>query len=107
MHRQVGDLVLDEHGVAQRGLLVRHLVMPNDLAGTAQIARFLAQDVSTATYINVMGQYRPCYKAGRYPELNRPPTRKELADARKAVQDAGLHRLDERRGIPLAWILRD
>jgi putative pyruvate formate lyase activating enzyme len=107
MHRQVGDLVMDEHGVAQRGLLVRHLVMPNDLAGTAQIARFLAQDVSTDTYINVMGQYRPCYKAGRYPELNRPPTRQELAAARKSVQDAGLHRLDQRRGIPLAWILRD
>jgi putative pyruvate formate lyase activating enzyme len=107
MHRQVGDLVLDEHGVAQRGLLVRHLVMPNDLAGTAQIARFLAQEVSTATYINVMGQYRPCYKAGRYPELNRPPTRQELVDAHRSVQDAGLHRLDKRRGIPLAWILRD
>jgi putative pyruvate formate lyase activating enzyme len=107
MHRQVGDLVLDEHGVAQRGLLVRHLVMPNDLAGTAQIARFLAREVSAATYINVMGQYRPCYKAGRYPELNRPPTRQELVDAQKSVQEAGLHRLDKRRGIPLAWILRD
>jgi len=107
MHRQVGDLVLDEHGVAQRGVLVRHLVMPNDLAGTAEIARFLAQEISTATYINVMGQYRPCYKAGRYPELNRPPTRQELQDAQQAVQDAGLHRLDRRRGIPLAWILRD
>lgn len=107
MHRQVGDLVLDEHGVAQRGVLVRHLVMPNDLAGTTETARFLAQEISTATYINVMGQYRPCYKAGRYPELNRPPTRQELQDARQAVQDVGLHRLDRRRGIPLVWILRD
>jgi putative pyruvate formate lyase activating enzyme len=106
MHRQVGDLVLDENGIAVRGLLIRHLVMPNGLAGTADIARFLAEDVSKDTYINVMAQYRPCYQAGRYPELNRSPTRKELAEARQAVQDAGLHRLDKRRGIPLAWILQ-
>ena len=106
MHRQVGDLVLDDHGIAQRGLLVRHLVMPNELAGTAEIARFLAQEVSPDTYINVMGQYRPCYKASQYPELNRPPTRRELEKAQQAVRDAGLHRLDQRRGIPLAWILQ-
>ena len=81
--------------------------MPNDLAGTADIARFLAHEVSTDTYINVMGQYRPCYKAGHYPQLNRPPTRQELVEAQQAVQAAGLHRLDKRRGIPLAWILRD
>jgi putative pyruvate formate lyase activating enzyme len=104
MHRQVGDLILDRRGIAQRGLLVRHLVMPNELAGTAAVARFLARDVSTDTYINVMGQYRPCFKASSYPKLDRPPTRQELEDARQAVQDAGLHRLDRRRGIPLAWI---
>jgi putative pyruvate formate lyase activating enzyme len=96
MHRQVGDLLLDKKGVARRGLLVRHLVMPNDLAGTAQIARFLAQEISTNTYINVMGQYRPCYRAHHYPELNRRPTGQELRQARQAVLDAGLHRLDER-----------
>ncbi|MCP4515485.1 MAG: radical SAM protein, partial [Delftia sp.] len=67
MHRQVGDLLLDKKGVARRGLLVRHLIMPGDLAGTAQIARFLAQEISTDTYINVMGQYRPSYRAQRYP----------------------------------------
>jgi putative pyruvate formate lyase activating enzyme len=106
MHRQVGDLVLDEDGIAQRGLLVRHLVMPGDLAGTRKVAQFLAQGVSSDTYINVMGQYRPCYKAGRYPELNRPPTRPELEQARHAMLAAGLHRLDERRSVPLAWILR-
>jgi putative pyruvate formate lyase activating enzyme len=104
MHRQVGDLILDKRGIAQRGLLVRHLVMPNGLAGTTAVARFLARDVSTDTYINVMGQYRPCFEASRYPELDRPPTRQELEDARRAVQAAGLHRLDQRRGIPLAWI---
>ncbi len=106
MHRQVGDLVLDDHGIARRGLLVRHLVMPNELAGTAKIARFLAQEVSPDTYINVMGQYRPCHKASQYPELNRPPTRRELEKAHQAVHDAGLHRLDQRRGISLAWILQ-
>jgi putative pyruvate formate lyase activating enzyme len=107
MHRQVGDLVLDERGIAQRGLLVRHLVMPNDLAGTAEVAQFMAQEISTDTYINVMAQYRPCYKAGQYPELNRPPTRQELDRARRAVQDAGLQRLDKRRSAPLIWLLRD
>lgn len=106
MHRQVGDLVLDEQGIARRGLLVRHLVMPNDLAGTAEVARFLAQRVSRDTYVNVMGQYRPCYRADRYPELNRPPTSREMEAAYRAVRQAGLHRLDRRRGFPLAWLLR-
>lgn len=106
MHRQVGDLVLDEDGIAQRGLLVRHLVMPNDLAGTADIALFLAEEVSTDTYINLMAQYRPCYKAEQYPELNRPPTRDELDAAYRSAQDAGLHRFDQRHSFPLAWILR-
>jgi putative pyruvate formate lyase activating enzyme len=106
MHRQVGDLVLDERGVARRGLLVRHLVMPHGLAGTPEIARFLAQEVSRDTYINVMAQYRPCYKADQYPQLNRPPTRQELDQAHQAVQEAGLHRLDRRRAVSLAWILR-
>jgi len=97
MHRQTGDLSLDKKGVALRGLLVRHLVMPNGLAGTAKIARFLAQEISPNTYINVMGQYRPCYKASDYPKLDRMPTHQELQDARQAVQHAGLHRLDQRR----------
>jgi putative pyruvate formate lyase activating enzyme len=106
MHRQVGDLVLDEQGIAQRGLLVRHLVMPNGLAGTAEIARFLSQQVSRDTYVNVMGQYRPCFKAHQYLELNRPPNREELQAAFQAVRGAGLHRLDERRSFPLAWLLQ-
>jgi putative pyruvate formate lyase activating enzyme len=106
MHRQVGDLKIDEDGIALRGLLVRHLVMPDGIAGTPEIARFLAQEVSVDTYINVMGQYRPCYKADRYPDLNRPPTREELDEARQAVLDAGLRRLDTRRPRSLAWMLR-
>ena len=103
MHRQVGDLVLDKNRIARRGLLVRHLVMPNGLAGTAEIAQFLAQDISTDTYINVMAQYRPCYNAKDYPELNRPPTQQELEQAHRAIREAGLTRLDQRR--PTYWFL--
>ena len=72
MHRQVGDLVLDEHGIAQRGLLVRHLVLPDDIAGTEAVLEFLAEEVSPNTYVNLMDQYRPCYRADEYPELDRP-----------------------------------
>ncbi len=68
MHRQVGDLVLDEHGIARRGLLVRHLVLPNELAGTEAVLRFIAQELSPDTYINIMGQYRPTFHAYDYPE---------------------------------------
>jgi len=97
MHRQVGDLVLDEHGIALRGLLVRHLVLPGGLAGTAEIARFLAEEVSPDTYINVMDQYRPCYKAHEIPPLDRPITAEEYKEAMEAAQRAGLHRFDRRR----------
>jgi putative pyruvate formate lyase activating enzyme len=96
MHRQVGDLVLDERGVARRGLLVRHLVLPGDLAGTAEVARFLADEVSADTYVNVMDQYHPAREAARYPEICR---RSAVAEYRAAVQEtlaAGLQRLDGR-----------
>jgi putative pyruvate formate lyase activating enzyme len=93
MHRQVGDLALDEGGVAQRGLLVRHLVLPNDLAGTARVAAFVAT-LSPNTYVNIMGQYRPCYRASDHPPLNRRPTAAEMAQACHAARAAGLHRLD-------------
>jgi putative pyruvate formate lyase activating enzyme len=101
MHRQVGDLVLDQRGIAQRGLLVRHLVLPGGLAGTAEIARFLAQEVSTETYINLMDQYRPCYRAHQFPPLDRPITAQEYAEALQAARQAGLHRFDQRR--PVLW----
>ena len=94
MHRQVGYLVLDERGVARRGLVVRHLVLPGDLAGTAEVARFLADEVSADTYVNVMDQYRPAREAARYPEICRRPA---VAEYRAAVQEmlaAGLQRLD-------------
>ncbi len=97
MHRQVGDLVVNEHGIAKRGLLVRHLVLPEGLAGTAEIARFLAKEISRDTYINVMPQYHPCYRAGELAPLDRPITRQECEQAVQEVLAAGLHRLDERR----------
>ncbi|HHH40848.1 MAG TPA: radical SAM protein [Chloroflexi bacterium] len=104
MHRQVGDLVLDEHGIAVRGLLVRHLVLPNGLAGTGEIARFLAQEVSPNTYINLMGQYYPTFKAANYPEINRRPTAEEMAEARRLAEEAGLHRFDQRRPTLIRWL---
>ncbi len=93
MHRQVGDLSMDGRGIARRGLLVRHLVLPNNLAGTAEVVRFLA-DLSEDTYVNIMAQYRPCYRAHEYPLLARRPTRPELEEALHLARAAGLHRLD-------------
>ena len=100
MHRQVGDLQLDEQGVAQRGLLVRHLVLPNRLAGTKEVVRFLAQEVSTNTYLNIMAQYHPCYKAFDIPLLSRPLNKQELHEAIDLAHQRGLHRLDKHH-LPL------
>jgi len=105
MHRQVGDLQIDEQGVAQRGLLVRHLVLPNRLAGTEQVVRFLAQDVSINTYLNIMAQYHPCYKAFDVPLLARPVTREEFSQAISLAHQQGLYRLDNRESR-LKLILR-
>ena len=93
MHRQVGDLALDARGIARRGLLVRHLVLPEDLAGTDDVVAFLA-DLSPRTYLNLMGQYRPCYRAHAFPALARRPNAAEMARAFRAARAAGLHRLD-------------
>lgn len=106
MHRQVGDLKMDERGIALRGLLVRHLVLPEGLAGTAEIARFLAQEVSKDTYINIMDQYRPCYRAHDLPPLDRPITSEEYRKALEAAREAGLHRFDERRPSSLRILWR-
>ncbi|GAF69504.1 unnamed protein product, partial [marine sediment metagenome] len=83
MHRQVGDLEINDEGIAQRGLLIRHLVLPNRLAGTQEIVRFLAQEVSTNTYLNIMAQYHPCYKAFNIPQLARPISEQEFSEAIK------------------------
>jgi putative pyruvate formate lyase activating enzyme len=106
MHRQVGDLAIDERGVARRGLLVRHLVLPDGLAGSGEVIRFLRDEVSPDTYLNVMAQYRPCYRAYDLPPLDRRITAQEYAEAVGLAEAAGL-RLDERherRARPL-WIL--
>ena len=95
MHRQVGDLQVDDDGVAHRGLLVRHLVLPEGLAGTAEIMQFLAS-LSEDTYVNVMAQYRPCHEAFDHPRISRRITREEYREAVQAAFDAGLQRLDER-----------
>ena len=91
MHRQVKDLVIQD-SIAKRGLLVRHLVLPGDLAGTAEVVRFLAEEISKETYLNVMGQYRPEYSACDYPELDRRLTVKEYRDAVLLAARAGLTR---------------
>ncbi|GAB4288697.1 MAG: radical SAM protein [Ignavibacteriaceae bacterium] len=71
MHRQVGDLKLSRRGIAQRGLLIRHLVLPNDIAGSGKVLRFIADEISVNTYLNIMDQYRPAGVAHQYPEINR------------------------------------
>ena len=96
MHRQVGDLVMDDEGVAVKGLLVRHLVMPGCLGETREILRFLAQKISVDTYVNVMDQYRPCGKAYQCPPIDRRLTHDEYQEALKMAKDAGLQRLDEK-----------
>ncbi|KPK27368.1 MAG: radical SAM protein [Desulfobacterales bacterium SG8_35_2] len=96
MHRQVGDLVMDKEGVAIKGLLVRHLVMPGGLDETREILRFLAREVSVETYVNVMDQYRPCGRAHQYPPIDRRLTNEEFQEALKLAGEAGLKRLDEK-----------
>jgi putative pyruvate formate lyase activating enzyme len=96
MHRQVGDLQLDATNIAQRGLLVRHLVLPNRLSGTAPIMQFLAQELSRNTYVNIMDQYHPCGQAPGKAHLGRRITRREFEEALDVAKQAGLWRLDER-----------
>lgn len=94
MHRQVGDLVLNEEGIVRRGLLVRHLVMPNGIAGTAEVVRFLAEEISPHTYVNIMEQYRPAYRARAIGGIDRAIGAAEYEAAVRAAKDAGLSRLD-------------
>jgi putative pyruvate formate lyase activating enzyme len=94
MHRQVGDLELDSSGVARKGLLIRHLVLPDDLAGSAEILGFIAERVSKDTYLNIMDQYRPAYQARRYPGLDRPLFRQEFQSVIDEAEGWGFSRLD-------------
>ncbi len=99
MHRQVGDLVVDEKGIAQRGLLVRHLVLPEGLAGTPEVMHFLATVISPNTYVNVMAQYRPCGRAIEVPALCRSISDQEYQDAIAMARKEGITRLDERKRV--------
>ena len=112
MHRQIGDLRFTSDGVACRGLLIRHLVVPGLLEESEAIFRWLADEISPDTWVNIMGQYRPEYEVGqiadtgpeagtpRYQEINRRPTPAELEAAYECARRAGLWRFDERR---LGW----
>lgn len=99
MHRQVGDLQINSERIATRGLLVRHLVLPYGLAGTKEIVEFLAKEISSNTYINVMAQYHPCFKAFQVPQLARSITPQEFTEAVEMTYKAGLSRLDRMRPV--------
>lgn len=93
MHRQVGDLAI-ENGLATRGLLVRHLVLPNNQASSKEVLDLIAQQISPRTFVNVMGQYRPCYRSTEFSKIARPPTREEINEAKDYARNVGL-RLDQ------------
>ena len=99
MVRQVGNLVVDASGIAQRGLLVRHLVMPHGHAGTREVMRFIADKISKNTYVNVMFQYRPCGKAYQFREFSSGPTDRDFDEAVKAAKEEGITRLDKPRRV--------
>jgi len=101
MHRQVGPLVLDANGLARRGLLVRHLVMPGHLDETRAILAWIAETLGPDTYVNLMDQYYPAGRVDRdhYPELDRRLTIREYLEARAFAESLGL-RLDTRKAVP-------
>ena len=103
MHRQVGDLRRSAEGVAQRGLLVRHLVLPHGRAGTRDVMRFIATQVSTNTYVNIMSQYRPCGRAAEISGLDVYPSGADFKEALNAAGQEGIRRLDQPRRV---FILR-
>ncbi len=94
MHRQVGDLLINDFGIAERGILVRHLVLPEGLAGTSEVMRFISEEISKNTYVNIMDQYYPCYRAPECPPLNRRITEKEYIEALESAKSMGLKRID-------------
>ncbi len=94
MQRQVGDLVVGDDGIARRGLLVRHLVLPGDLANTAEVIAFLTREISARAHVNVMAQYHPCYRADDFPPLDRSLTRAEYRAALAAARRCGLPLVD-------------
>jgi putative pyruvate formate lyase activating enzyme len=104
MHRQVGDLTLDENGIALKGIILRYLVMPGGVAGTREIMRFIAKEISPNTYVNIMDQYQPYGNAYKYPPLNRGITRDEYEKALQAAREEGITRFDKRkRRMIIRW----
>jgi putative pyruvate formate lyase activating enzyme len=99
MHRQVGDLKINRQGMAERGLLVRHLVMPGGLAGTRRAMVFLFREISPNTYVNIMAQFRPCGPAKDDPPLNRRISEVEFEEAVQIAGEEGIRRLDQRKGL--------
>lgn len=93
MHRQVGDLVINKNGIAERGLIIRHLVLPDDMANTRAVTRFIAKELSPDTYVNIMDQYRPCFKAYDHPKINRMITKEEFDTAVRVAKAEGLKRI--------------
>jgi putative pyruvate formate lyase activating enzyme len=94
MHRQVGVLEIDERGIAVRGVILRHLVLPHRIAGTEEVMKFVAKELPPDTYVNLMSQYRPEHKAMEYQEISRRLTRSEFAEALEWAKKSGLTRLD-------------
>ena len=103
MHRQVGDLLLDEKGIALKGLLVRHLVLPQGLAGTQDVMHFLAQEISKNTYVNIMDQFYPRGKISANSPLSKGITQAEFSEAIEAAKNEGITRLDKREKLRLIW----
>ena len=94
MHRQTGVLVTDKRGIAQRGLIIRHLLLPDNLAGTDEVMKFISLNLSKDSYVNLMDQYRPAYRANDFPPLDRRITTEEYTSAIKMAKEYGLWRLD-------------
>jgi putative pyruvate formate lyase activating enzyme len=98
MHKQVRDLTFDEKGLAKNGILLRHLVMPDELEDAENIMEFLAKEISPNTYVNIMHQYFPSGKVSekKYQEINRRPHSNELETIEKISRQKGLQRFDQR-----------
>jgi putative pyruvate formate lyase activating enzyme len=92
MHRQVGDLTINSKGIAERGLLIRHLVMPQGVASSEAILKFIAEEISVHSYVNIMDQYRPEYLSHDYPEISRRITHKEYGEAIQIAKRLHLYR---------------
>jgi putative pyruvate formate lyase activating enzyme len=92
MHSQVGDLVIDNFGIVRRGLLIRHLVLPNDIAKSDRVLEFIREELSEDTYVNIMKQYNPCFKASDYQELARGITQEEYVKVLNKAKELGLRR---------------